>query len=292
MTIETITVHTPDGRALAVDHGGDLTGHPIITCHGTPGNRQLFDLIVNDAAATGIHLIGYDRPGYGGSDPLPGRTVADCAIDVRAIAEAFSADRIAVWGISGGGPHALACAALMPDLVCAVASLASIAPYGPPDLDYFADMGQDNVDDIKLELSDPEAARRKLALDRTEILAANPDNFMDGFATLVSPADAAVLTGDLAAYLLATMVDGLAPSDEGWFEDGEAHLSNWGFDLESIAVPVQLWQGRQDKFVPFGHGAWLAKQIPGVQAHLSDEDGHLTLMARLPEIHQWLAAHF
>jgi pimeloyl-ACP methyl ester carboxylesterase len=292
MTIETITVQAPDGRALAVDHGGDLSGRPIITCHGTPSGRQLFGPMAADAEAAGIHLIGYDRPGYGGSTPQPGRTVADCAVDVRAIAEAFSADRIAVWGISGGGPHALACAALLPDLVCAVASLASIAPYGPPDLDYFTDMGQDNVDDITLQLADPEASRRKLVQDRTEFLEANPDNFMDGFASLVSPADAAVLTGDLAAYMFDAMYDALTPGDEGWWEDGEAHLSGWGFGFESITVPVQLWQGRQDKFVPFQHGVWLADQIPGVEAHLTDQDGHLTLLARMPEIHQWLVSRF
>lgn len=292
MTIETITVHTPDGRALAVDHGGDPHGHPIVMCHGTPSGRMLFAPMEAEAEATGIHLIGYDRPGYGGSTPQPGRTVADCADDVRAIAEALSADRIAVWGISGGGPHALACAALLPDLVCAVASLAAIAPYGPSDLDYFTDMGRDNVDDIQLELADPESARRKLALDRTQMLEANPTTFFDGFASLVSPADGAVLTGDLADYLFHSMFDALSPGDEGWWEDGEAHLSDWGFDFESITVPVQLWQGRQDNFVPFQHGVWLAKQIPGVEAHLSEEDGHLTLLNRLPEIHQWLVAHF
>jgi pimeloyl-ACP methyl ester carboxylesterase len=124
------------------------------------------------------------------------------------------------------------------------------------------------------------------------MLEADATNFMDGFATLVSPADAAVLTGELADYLYASMTDALAPGDEGWWEDGEAHLGDWGFDLGSITVPVQLWQGRQDNFVPFQHGVWLANQIPGVDAHLSEEDGHLTLLARLPEIHQWLVDHF
>jgi pimeloyl-ACP methyl ester carboxylesterase len=292
MAITTSNITTPDGRTLCIESGGDPAGRPIIVHSGTPGGRLLFPPMVDDAGAHGIHLISYDRPGYGGSTPQPGRTVADCVIDVRAIAAAFDVDRIAVWGISGGGPHALACAALLPDLVCAVASLAAIAPYGMPGLDYFSGMGQDNVDDIGLYLSDPAEARRKSAVDREEMLAATVDNFMEGFATLVCPADAAVLTGELAAYLVASMHDAVGPGDDGWWDDGAAHLAPWEFSFDAIAIPVQLWHGRQDRFVPFQHGEWLAAQIPGVDAHITDEDGHLTLMARVPAIHDWLLQHF
>src|SRR5207344_1348185 len=126
-----------------------------------PSSRLVSDSTLLDATQRGIHLLSYDRPGYGGSTPQPGRTIADCVDDVRAIAAAFGIDRLAVWGISGGGPHALACAALLPDLVSAVGSLASLAPYGAPGLDYFAGMGQSNADDIQLYLSDPAAAREK-----------------------------------------------------------------------------------------------------------------------------------
>jgi pimeloyl-ACP methyl ester carboxylesterase len=85
---------------------------------------------------------------------------------------------------------------------------------------------------------------------------------------------------------------GLDHGDEGWWDDGEAHFREWGFDLARIEVPVQLWHGRHDRFVPFQHGEWLAGHIPGVDAHLTDDDGHLTLFFQLRGIHAWLLSHF
>src|SRR5580698_8190036 len=212
-------VPAADGRRLCVETGGHPDGKPVLIAHGTPGARLLLDAWVSDATEDGVRLIGYDRPGYGDSTPDPTRTVADCAADVRAIAAALGYDRIAVWGISGGGPHALACAALLPDLVCAVASLASIAPYGPPDLDFFTGMGQDNVDDIQLLLRDPDAAHEKVASDREGMLQATAETLMAGFESLVSPADAAALRSGLDEYLLQSVHLGLEPGDEGWWED-------------------------------------------------------------------------
>jgi pimeloyl-ACP methyl ester carboxylesterase len=124
-----------DGRQLQVLERGDGEGRPVLAHNGTPNSRLLFERDVDRAQRQGIHLISYVRPGYGGSGPQPGRTVADCAEDVRAIAAALQIERIAVWGISGGGPHALACAALLPDLVPAVAVLAACAPWDAPGLD-------------------------------------------------------------------------------------------------------------------------------------------------------------
>src|SRR5580692_11226425 len=131
------TVQTADGRVLAVEEAGDPAGRPVLMQGGTPGSRLLYGPHARDAAERGLRLIGYDRPGYGGSSPHPGRTVADCAADVRAICAELGIDRLATWGISGGGPHVLACAALLPDLVTAAASLASPAPYDADGLDYF-----------------------------------------------------------------------------------------------------------------------------------------------------------
>jgi pimeloyl-ACP methyl ester carboxylesterase len=286
-------VPTPDGRRLRVDEAGDPRGKPVFTLHGSPGSGQLYGPHSSDAVSKGIRLIGYDRPGYGGSTPHPGRSVADCAPDVRAIASALEIDRIAVWGISGGGPHALACAALLPDLVVAVASLASIAPYGAPDLDYFAGMGQENVDDVKLTLSDEAAARAKAPHDRERLLAVSLEDMANAFPTLMSAVDAAAHTDELGQYFYACTHAGLAPGDEGWWDDGMAHLKPWGFDFGTIRVPVQLWHGHHDQFVPFQHGEWLAAQIPGVDARLTDVDGHMTLMQRrVPEVHAWLVDHF
>jgi pimeloyl-ACP methyl ester carboxylesterase len=283
------TVQTSDGRTLAVEDSGDPAGRPVLVHNGTPNSRHLYGPNARDAAERGLRLIGYDRPGYGGSTPQPGRTVADCAADVRAICAALGIDRLATWGVSGGGPHVLACAALLPDLVTAAASLASPAPFGADGLDYFAGMGQDNVDDTRLFLADEAAARAKTDKDREELLAASPDDLAAGMASLISPTDAAVLNGELAEYLASSMQDGMAPGSQGWWDDN-CMVRPWGFDLADIAVPVLLLHGRQDMFVPFGHGEWLAAHIPGVEARLLDHDGHLTLVENhLPEVHAWLS---
>jgi pimeloyl-ACP methyl ester carboxylesterase len=287
------TARTPDGRTLAIEEDGDPNGRPVLVHGGTPNSRHLYLPAAIDAAARGLRLISYDRPGYGGSTPQPGRTVADCAADVRAICAELGIDRLAMWGISGGGPHVLACAALLPDLVTAAASLASLAPLDAEGLDWFAGMGQDNVDDFQLYLRDPVASRARLESQREDDLAASADDLAAILRTLLSPADAAVLKDALAEYLVYSGHEGLAPGSQGWWDDGVAHASPWGFELSAISVPVLLMHGRQDQFVPFGHGQWLAARIPGVEARLFDHDGHLTLLVnRIGEVHAWLADRF
>ena len=281
------------GRKLRVEDGGDRNGRPVLMHHGMPGAGLLYPAEEADARERGIRLIGYDRPGYGGSTPQPGRTVADCAADVRAIARALDIDRLATWGISGGGPHVLACAALLPDLVVAVASLASVAPYGAPGLDYYTGMGEENVTDTKLLLENEPAARLKSRADRERLLGVSAEDMVKAWPSLLSAVDAAAFTPELSQYLVACNQLGLEPGDEGWWDDGVANIRPWGFELGSITVPVQLWHGRHDQFVPFQHGKWLASVIPGVDAHLTDDDGHLTLpVRRLPQIHAWLLEHF
>jgi pimeloyl-ACP methyl ester carboxylesterase len=185
----------------------------------------------------------------------------------------------------------LACAALLPDLVTAAASLASLAPYGAEGLDYFAGMGQENVDSFRLFLTDEAAARAETDKDREEVLATSPEDAAKAIESLLTPADAAVLRGELAGYLTSSEQDGLAPGSEGWWDDN-CTIRPWGFDLAGITVPVLLLHGRQDMFVPFGHGQWLAAHIPGAEARLLDDDGHLTLLQnRVPEVHAWLAEH-
>lgn len=283
------TVETSDGRVLAIQEGGDPAGVPVLVHNGTPNSRLLYGPHVADAEQRGIRLIGYDRPGYGGSTASPGRTVADCAGDVRAVCAGLGVDRLATWGVSGGGPHVLACAALLPDLVVAAASLASPAPYGADGLDYYAGMGQLNVDDTQLYFRDKVASRAKFELDRVEMLAASPEETAEVIKSLLSGPDAAVLTGELADYLERSTQSGLAPGSEGWWEDGCADVEPWGFNVADIAIPVLLLHGQQDQFVPFGHGVWLAARIPGVEARLTADDGHLTLTEhRVPDVHAWL----
>ena len=285
------TVQTADGRTLAVQENGDLDGIPVLVHMGTPNSRHLYRPNSADAASRGLRLISYDRPGYGGSTPSPGRTLADCAGDVRAVCGALGIDRLAMWGISGGGPHTLACAALLPDLVVAAASLASPAPYDADGLDWFAGMGQDNVDDFKLLHADEVAARAKLEKEWAQFAVVSAGDLAAGLASLLTPTDAAALTGELAEYLAFTMRDGLAPGSEGWWEDGAAEGGPWGFGLSQISVPVLVVHGKQDMFVPFSHGEWLAAHITGAEPWLLADDGHLTLLTqRIGDVHAWLAA--
>jgi len=285
------TVSTPDGRVLAVEESGDPAGRPVLVHTGTPGSRHLYGPVVRDADARGLRLISYDRPGYGRSSPQPGRTVASCAGDVRAICAELGIDRLAMWGMSGGGPHVLACAAVLPDLVNAAASLASVAPYSAEGFDYFAGMAEENADDDRLFLTDEAAARAKIDKDREEILATPPEDAAKAIESFLAPADAAALSGELAEYLISSERDALAPGSQGWWDD-TCTLRPWEFDLADITVPVLLLHGRQDMFVPFGHGEWLAAHIPGVEARLLDNDGHLTLLQnRIPEVHAWLSEH-
>ncbi|HXL89009.1 MAG TPA: alpha/beta fold hydrolase [Streptosporangiaceae bacterium] len=286
------TIDTPDGRVLAVEDHGDSAGQPVLVHTGTPNSRLLYGPNVQDAIERGLRLISYDRPGYGGSSPQPGRTVADCAGDVRAICAALGIDRLAMWGISGGGPHVLACAALLPDLVTAAASLASPAPYGADGLDFFEGMGELNADGARLVLADETAARAQTDKDREESLATSADDLASELESLLTPTDAAVLSGELAEYLTFSAKDGLAPGSQGWWDDNRCLIQPWGFDPADITVPLLLLHGRQDMFVPFGHGEWLVAHIPGVEARLLDDDGHLTLLKnRVPEVHAWLAGH-
>ena len=286
-------VPAPGGRVLAVEEAGDPGGLAVLVHNGTPNSRHLYGPHVADAAARGLRLIGYDRPGYGGSSPQPGRTVADCAADVRAICESLGITRLVSWGISGGGPHLLATAALLPDLVVAAASLASPAPFHAEGLDWFAGMGQENVDDFKLASGDDfERIRARCEEQRTETLGATAANLAATMPSLLTPTDAAVFTGELAEYLVWSEQDGFAPGAEGLLADSLALTREWTFELGDISVPMLLLHGREDKFVPFGHGQWLAGYIPGVEARLLDHDGHLTLAQnRVGEVHAWLAAH-
>jgi pimeloyl-ACP methyl ester carboxylesterase len=284
------SVQAADGRTLAVEEAGDPDGIAVLMHSGTPNSRRLYRRHVEDAESRGLRLICYDRPGYGESTAQPGRTVADCASDVRDICAALDISRLLTWGISGGGPHVLACAALLPDLVVAAASLASLAPYGADGLDFFAGMGQENVDDFNLTLHGSESDIRARAAElRDETLAASAEELASTMETLLTPTDAAALTGELADYLAYTGRDGLAPGIDGLLEDEGAFVEPWGFDVSAITVPVLVVHGREDQFVPQNHGVWLAAQIPGAQAWLTDNDGHLTLFEnRVGEVHEWL----
>jgi pimeloyl-ACP methyl ester carboxylesterase len=218
-------VDLADGRRLLVAEGGDPAGWAVLVHPGTPSARHLYGPHLVDAADKGMRLISYDRPGYGGSTASPGRRIADCADDVLAIIDALGIERIAVWGISGGGPHALGCACLLPDRVVAAASLASPAPIDADGLDWCAGQAKDNLDEFKLMQRDPKAARVKLARDREAMLAPSPPAEEEMYPSVFSATDAAALTPELAGYYAARIKDSLALGIEGWWDDSQALIT-------------------------------------------------------------------
>jgi pimeloyl-ACP methyl ester carboxylesterase len=288
----TRTVETANGRRLGVHEGGDPGGAPVVIHHGTPASGLLYARSEALAREQGIRLIGYDRPGYGDSTRVPGRSIADCAADVGAIADALGLDRYTSWGISGGGPHVLACAALCDDRLTAVASLAAVAPWNSDGLDWLAGMGESNVEEFDAVLAGETALRPLLDRDRAEMLAAAPNELVTVWESLLGDEDRSVLSEEFAAYILAAGALGLRDGVDGWLDDNLAFVESWGFEPESINRPVLLLHGADDRFVPVSHGRWLAARIPGVEARITDADGHLTLIERrLREVNEWLLSH-
>ena len=287
------TVTGPGERTLSVREGGAADGIPVLVHHGTPGSRRLRDRWLEDAAERGIRLIGFDRAGYGGSDRHAGRSVADVAADVEAICDQLGLERILTYGASGGGPHALACAALLGDRVAAAATLCSVGPGDADDLDFIAGMGEDNVREYRAALQGEAALAPLLEELSEQILGADPDELAGELATLLSPPDVAVVNGGLARQVLESFRLGVGSTRVGWLDDDLAFVSPWGFDLDDVSVPTVLWQGRQDLMVPPAHGEWLAAHVPGVEAHLSDDDGHLSIEERrIGDVHAWLLERY
>jgi pimeloyl-ACP methyl ester carboxylesterase len=277
---------------LEIHEGGDPSGPVVFYQHGTPASGLLHPGYDRSARELGIRLIGYDRAGYGGSPRQPGRRVVDASRDLDALADELGIDRFATWGISGGGPHALACAARCSDRLVAVASLASPTPYEADGIDWYAGMGQENLDEFGAALEGEEPLRRYLEPQAAGFLAASAEELREQLHTLLGDVDREALTGELAEHLLDSAAQGLAGGVDGWLDDDVAFVAPWGFELAEIGRPVLLVHGRDDRFVPASHGDWLAERIPGVEARITDDDGHLTLMERrVHDVHAWLLAH-
>jgi len=259
-------IDTPDGRVLAVAEWGDPAGLPVVAIHGTPGSRlgRWRDPAVYRRA--GVRRITFDRAGYGLSARRPGRRVADVIDDVSTIADALGIDRFAVTGRSGGGPHALACAALLPDRVTRCAAVVAVAPFDAVGLDWFAGQTPGNVAEGRLALAGEAALREKLEPDRLVILdriaSGQVDALPDDYQ--LSESDRRQQVKDRAVFD-EVMIDSLRSGVGGWVDDDLAFVTPWGFDVSSIAVPTSLWYGRADTLVPGAHGDWLAAGCRGLR---------------------------
>lgn len=282
-------VTTPEGRRITYTVSGPDGALPVVVHHGTPGSAHPSGDWRRAAAASGLRLVTYERGGYGGSDRHPGRVVADAAADVATILDAIGADVCITEGRSGGGPHALACAALLPERVLAAASVAGVAPYAPDGIDgmplgaWLAGMGQDNVEEFGAALQGESVLRPWLEAQLPAMRSAQRDEVVAAMETLLPPVDLAALTGEFAADLVTSFARGLAPGVDGWLDDDVAFSSPWGFGLSNFSVPVALWQGSADLMVPYAHGEWLAAQAKGAEVHLLDGEGHLSIRTEGPD---------
>ena len=274
--IETAVVSDNAGGDLVVCFGSS-EGFPLLVHSGTPGSQVLDPRLALLADEFGFRLIGYDRPGYGNRRSRPDRRVAHAALDAAVIADALAIERFATWGFSGGGPFALACAALLPNRVVAACVFASLGPSDAPGLDFAAGKPQDLRDEIDLFFTDPAAARQKHRSDGIEMLvrSGHAKYWMARWGECAG-ADAAH-SQPHAEFLAANMREAARQEDQGWWEDWSAFLNPWGFDLRDIHRPVQLWQGGQDLAVGLDHGKWLAQRIPDVDAHILPDEDHSTI---------------
>ncbi len=285
-------VFSAKGRKICVYEAGDPNGMPLLVHNGTPSSRLLNPVWIDDARKQGIRLIGYDRPGYGCSNSAAGRSVASCVDDVRLIADKLNLKKMAIWGHSGGGPHALACAALLPDLVSAAACISSLAPYHAAGLDWLKGMGDGNITEFGAALEGKEALEAFLEAEAPGFLASDSEALILALRSLLTPVDAQALEGEFAGGLINTITEGIKTRRDGWRDDDLAFIKPWGFALAQIKIPVMLLHGKQDLFVPHAHGEWLAQHIPNVEAQILPEDGHLSVIVnRIGEIHRWLLRH-
>ncbi len=269
-------VSVVDGRELEVVVYGPEDGVPIVVHHGTPGVAGLFDSLVQVGAQRGIRHITYSRPGYGGSTRHPGRSVADCVADVAAIADVLGYARFHSVGGSGGAPHSIACAALMPDRVISAAAIATPAPLDAAGLDWTAGMGAENIAEIAAVRAGDRALQEYLEREAAEIDGVSGAEIAAVLGDVVCEADRRVITGPFADWLAEDCARSLATGVWGWFDDDRALFRDWGFELGEIAAPLTLWHGEKDRFVPVAHGEWMAART-GAQAELRAGEGHLSL---------------
>jgi pimeloyl-ACP methyl ester carboxylesterase len=277
MDVLSLSLSLADGRALDVDISGPDGGTPLVVHHGTPGERTQYPPFAEAAAARGLRYVAASRPGYGGSSRQPGRAVADCAADTVAVLDHLGARRCYTVGASGGGPHALACAALLPDRVLACATVAGVAPFDAEGLDFLAGMGRENHEEFGAALAGPAELQAYLEREARTLVGATGEELAAALGDLASAVDVAALTGEFAAYLAESLHRAVAGGIWGWFDDDMAFTRPWGFGLEDVGVPVVVWQGGQDRMVPSAHGRWLAAHLPDATARLLPGEGHLSI---------------
>jgi pimeloyl-ACP methyl ester carboxylesterase len=280
-------VCTGDGRRLAVEQRGDPVGRPVFLLHGTPGSRLGPAPRTSVLYRMGVRLITFDRPGYGDSDRDPGRRVSSVAADVADIADDLGLDRFAVVGRSGGAPHALACAALLPERTTRTGALVSLAPRDADGLDWFEGMTESNV----REYVNAAIGRSRVTATlgrRSMSIVADPAASIAEMRSKLPESDRWIVAdAGIQDMLERNFAEGLRDSADGWVDDVMALGTGWGFDLEGIHSPVLLWHGEDDIFAPVQHTLWLARTIPGAHAEVEPGAAHFGALRVMTRVLSW-----
>jgi pimeloyl-ACP methyl ester carboxylesterase len=286
METERRLIALPGGRNIDILLAGPADGLPLVLHEGTPIGLVLYAPTVQAAGNRNLRTILLARPGYERSTPRPGRQVVDVAGDVAGVLDELGLDTFVTVGWSGGGPHSLACAAALPGRCLAAASIAGVAPHGAKGLDWTAGMGPENVAEFGAAVRGPAALTEFLDGEAASLGSLTGAQVAASLGGLISPADQAALTGEYADHVAAGLRAAVSAGIAGWRDDDLAFVRDWGISLgwdpsaeDTPAAPVAIWQGDQDRMVPFAHGQWLAANIPGARAHLLPGHGHLTLTA-------------
>ena len=265
-----------DGRFLEYFDNGVASTKAIVFHHGTPHHASAWSTWLDAAAARGLRAISYSRAGYGISDRNEGRTVISNNEDIRELLDSFGIIDFISIGWSGGGPHALATTAMHGSK--GAITLAGVGAYGVDDLDFLAGMGPENEEEFGEAIKGEDAISAWMDANAGAFKSVTGDQIRESFGGLISDADKAVIVGSYAEELAASMRKGLAVSFDGWIDDDIAFVQPWGFELSSIKVPVQIWQGDQDLMVPHAHSYWLEKHIPGSSLNFVPGHGHISLV--------------
>jgi pimeloyl-ACP methyl ester carboxylesterase len=274
--IERRSLQLADGRRLD-GYLDDGDGTPVIYHHGTPSCGIAPHGWADAFTERGLRYVAWSRPGYGDSTRNEGRSIASVADDVRQVLDQLEIDRAYTVGWSGGGPHAMATAALVGDRIEGAATIAGVAPYPAEGIDWFEGMGPENVEEFGASLEGPEAliAFKERVFPMFSKVTA--DEIAEAFGGLIDHVDRGSLTGPFAENMAEITREALRNGYWGWFDDDMAFARDWGFDIGSISVPMHIWQGAHDKMVPYAHGQWLADRAGNACVHLDPEEGHLTL---------------
>jgi pimeloyl-ACP methyl ester carboxylesterase len=283
------TIRTAEGRELAYVERGPEDGRPIFLLHGTPGSRMSRYPDTVEYDRRGLRVVTYDRPGYGKSTPDVGRTVASAAADIGAIADELGFDRFATFGVSGGAPHSLACAALLPDRVTRAAAMVTPAPYNSPGLDFLDGMTDLNVKEFGAALEGEESLAEFLAPFVDEARR-DPAKVVDEIAAELPPVDQAVVARpEVREVMMESFGESVRQGARGWIDDDLAFTRPWGFELERIETEVGLWQGALDVLAPRGHGEYVASRLPNRTFRLIPDAGHMDF-DEWPAVFDWLVA--